>query len=417
MPSRKPTANPKMVRRTVTIRSEFPPVRSVTRRNGIIAYRVDCRSKGWIGQKTYEYPTRKEALDKARHIAETVASRGVEGASGVLEYAGSEEVAEWTAKLAHHGKSLKDAVDHYLAFLESDQVQQKSLGVAELTEVWNTAKQDPHLNLRDHTRKGIRWWSRRIAKEFPKTRIGELTYEVVRKHHDTLKQSDNRPASANHRRDFLSHLSQFLNWCLQNGYAETNPVDRIKKPIRQTPDAEFLNLKQCRRIVAVLNQPEFKPLRAKITIGLFAGIRNAEVERLEWDRDFNWDQREIVVVSSRSKTKRGRVVPMEPVLKAWLEQSDRTTPRVGEVPRRLMDRFRKKLGFPIPTNGLRHTFASYWGAVNDSKTALAKIMGNSEEVAERHYLRLASKKDADAYWSLYPHSETLGEFFDVTTES
>lgn len=395
------------------IRDGFPKVRRVVRRNGTVAYRVDCRTKGWLGQQTYEFATRNEALEKARVIAKDAETQGVGVTSASLHLAHSDEYAELTQKLAPHGKTIRDAVDYYLQHLEENRLREGSLRVTELLDQWNTAKQDPSQNLRQHTRKGIRWWSRRLAKEFPKHRIRELTVEVVKKHHDRFRQSDGKPASPNHRRDFLSHLSQFLNWCLQNGHLESNPVNRIKKPLKQTPDAEFLSLRQCERLVSVLNRPEFKPLRGKIAIGLFAGIRNAEMERLEWSRDFNWDQKEIVVVSSRSKTKRGRSVPIAPVLKAWLDIADTTTSRVGDVPQRMMDRFRKQVGFRIPPNALRHTFASYWGAVNDSKTALAKIMGNSEEVAERHYLRLASKKDAEEFWRLYPHSETLGQFFEV----
>ena len=54
------------------IREEFPPVRMVRRRNGSMVYRVDCRCNGWVGQATYEFVTRKEALDKARSIAASV---------------------------------------------------------------------------------------------------------------------------------------------------------------------------------------------------------------------------------------------------------------------------------------------------------------------------------------------------------
>ncbi len=69
-PKPRPKSNP--------VRDEFPPVRMVRRRNGKRVYRVDCRSNGWVGQSTDEFPTRKEALHTARTIAKAVEARGAE---------------------------------------------------------------------------------------------------------------------------------------------------------------------------------------------------------------------------------------------------------------------------------------------------------------------------------------------------
>jgi len=104
-------------------------------------------------------------------------------------------------------------------------------------------------------------------------------------------------------------------------------------------------------------------------------------------------------------------------LKAWLNCSDTSSPYLGKPPRRLMERFRKQLGFRLPQNVLRHTYATYWQSRNQNYSTLADHLGNTEEVASRHYVRMVSKADAEQFWSLYPYSETATQFFGFTEQT
>jgi len=412
----KPTAAKSKTRKKVNrIREEFPPIRMVRRRNGSMVYRVDCRCNGWVGQATYEFPTRKEALDKARSIAEAVASRSVEAVSAAIEFNEEGEIAVFAQKLATFGKTLKDAAIHYLAHLEDENLRSESLKMPELLNQWNQFKQDPSQQLRPRSKKSIQWWSLRFGDEFSELRVTELTYDHLCKHYDGLLDTKGKPASPRYRKQFIGYLGQFFNWCIQRGHCVTNPTIRIK--VRSgVPDAEFLTLDQCRIVVKVLNLPDFKPLRSTVAIGMFAGIRQAELDRLTWS-EVNLDQGTIAVPQSKSKIRRGRTVPIEPVLKAWLDCSDTGSTHLGKPPRRLMERFRKQLGFRLPQNVLRHTYATYWQSRNQNYSTLADHLGNTEEVASRHYVRMVSKTDAEHFWSLYPYSETASEFFDITEQT
>jgi hypothetical protein len=82
-----------------------------------------------------------------------------------------------------------------------------------------------------------------------------------------------------------------------------------------------------------------------------------------------------------------------------------------------MERFRKQLGFKLPQNVLRHTYATYWQSRNKNYSTLAHNLGNTEEVASRHYVRMVSKADAEHFWSLYPYSETATQFFSFTQQN
>jgi hypothetical protein len=54
-----------------------------------------------------------------------------------------------------------------------------------------------------------------------------------------------------------------------------------------------------------------------LTLGAFAGIRHAEIQRLEW-KDIRFDEGSIEIRASKAKTASRRLVPILPNLKEWL---------------------------------------------------------------------------------------------------
>ena len=401
--------------KTTTIREDYPKVRIIKRRKGF-AYQVDCRRKGWTGPAQPEFLTKKEALDKAREVAALADDKGVANAGNYTSLLKNGELAEFSKQLQPFGKTIGDAVAHYLGVLRSNQTIAESPPVTEALERWVAYKEaGTDGALRPRSLGTLRYWSKRLAKIFPTQRLQHLTYELIRQTKDELQTTEGKPASTHLRKHFIGHLGQFLNWCIQQGLTDTNPTVRIKvKP--PVPEAEFLTLVQCRRLVSVLNLPEFKPLVGFVSIGLFAGIRVAEIARLHWT-DINLDQMQISVVRKSAKTKRGRSITITPVLKSWLVNLDPSEPFIGTPPRRLVERFKKELGFSWSHNVMRHTFATYWQSHNRDAARLSANLGNSEATASKHYVRMVSKADAEQFWSLYPYSDTATEFFNFTEQN
>ena len=405
----------KRTKKSTIVREEYPKVRIIQRRKGI-AYQVDCRRKGWSGSKQPEFLTRKEALEKAREVAALVDSKGVGGAANYTTHLENREITQFAQQLEPFGKTIADAVAHYLEVLKAQQDTIASPLVSEVLPRWLTYKESGTDGiLRPRTKSNIQHWAKRLAQIFPTERLKELTYDIIRKTKDELRDTEDKPASVHLRKHFINHLGQFLNWCIQQGLTDSNPTIRIKIKV-PIPEAEFYSLQQCRRLLSVLNLPEYKPLVASITIGLFAGIRVSEIARLQWT-DINLDQMQISVVRGSSKTKRGRSINISPVLKSWLVKLDQNQPFVGAPPRRLMERCKKELGIPWSHNVLRHTFATYWQSQNRDAARLSANLGNTEATASKHYVRMVSKSDAEQFWNLYPYSETADNFFSFTEQN
>jgi integrase len=141
-----------------------------------------------------------------------------------------------------------------------------------------------------------------------------------------------------------------------------------------------------------------------IAIGAFAGLRPAEIERLDW-REIRLDRNFIEVSAAKSKTASRRLVTIQPNLKAWLEPLARKAGHVTPPnPRVKLDLSRKRAGIEHwPPNGLRHSFASYHLAHFKDAPATALQLGHSTTaMLFAHYREVVTPESASTYWELLP---------------
>jgi hypothetical protein len=154
----------------------------------------------------------------------------------------------------------------------------------------------------------------------------------------------------------------------------------------------------------------------------FAGIRPEEAGRphvskktgerrkLMWT-DFLWEERQIRIAAVISKTCRDRYVTMNETLLAWCghhrgetgpvciyDRPDRETGRLGEL-----------LGFDWISDGLRHSYASYWQSLHKDMARLKEEMGNSEHVNRRYYYHPQTAAIAKKWWAVLPDEHALGK--------
>jgi integrase len=113
-------------------------------------------------------------------------------------------------------------------------------------------------------------------------------------------------------------------------------------------------------------------------IDAFAGLRHAEICRLDWS-EVKLDRNFIEVTALKSKTASRRLVTIQPNLNAWLAPFARPKGKV-EPPnsRKLREAAQRRAGIgKWPTNALRHSFASYHLAKFQDAPALALQMGHT----------------------------------------
>ena len=151
-------------------------------------------------------------------------------------------------------------------------------------------------------------------------------------------------------------------------------------------------------------EARFLPL---VALGGLAGLRTAEIHRLEW-KDIDIHGGHIVVGNQKAKTGHRRMVPILPALRAWLEPlANGTGPVVpqysGDAP--LLRAFRQALeplNIKLVHNGLRHSFASYRLANVQSADQVALEMGNSPRKLFQNYRGLVTKVQAERWFAVMP---------------
>jgi integrase len=145
---------------------------------------------------------------------------------------------------------------------------------------------------------------------------------------------------------------------------------------------------------------------AYVAIGLFAGVRSAELLRLDWSA-VNVVDREITIGSEIAKTRSRRVIPYGDTLAVWLEQSAHA--RGPVVDRQNFERnfggLRRTAGVQHwPPNGLRHSFATYHVAQFRDPVRTAYLLGHrgGTDMLDSHYRGLVSSVKAKEFWALRP---------------
>ena len=143
-----------------------------------------------------------------------------------------------------------------------------------------------------------------------------------------------------------------------------------------------------------------------LAIGAFAGLRRAELERLDW-REVRLAKGLVEVTAGKAKTARRRFVPIRENLAAWLAVHARPEGPVCPVNwRKRFDAAREAAGLggdAWPDNALRHGFASYHAAHFQDAGKLAAEMGHtSPAVVFQHYRELVEPEEAARYWNIRP---------------
>jgi len=236
--------------------------------------------------------------------------------------------------------------------------------------------------------------------------IGSVTTTAVQAWLDGHKLSTQ--SYNNNRR--VAHL--LCEFAARRNYAHDNPVAGVDKVKISNGECEVFTPDEATKLLA--SAPEdFVPCLA---LGLFAGIRSAELERLKW-QDIDLKQRHIVVGKSAAKTASRRNVPIVDNLALWLatyaEQKGNVWP-LGRISFHKREQTTAKAaGIRWKRNAMRHSFASYMFAILNDAGRVAGMCGNSPKVIHRHYKQLCTQADAERFFEIKPPKTVVASILTV----
>jgi integrase len=142
-----------------------------------------------------------------------------------------------------------------------------------------------------------------------------------------------------------------------------------------------------------------------LAIGAFAGLRSAEIERLDW-KDVKFSTGYIVVEAAKAKTAARRTIRMTDNLKEWLQDYAKKRGRVWPHSKPYLYEALAKLATTAKVtwkhNALRHSFISYrvaeTGAVNETSLEA----GNTPAMIFSNYRQVVVPEEAKRWFSICP---------------
>jgi integrase len=351
-------------------------------------YYLDLRAFGQ-GRKFFKTKAEAEA-ERLRQIT-TLARHGRE-AAGLLP-AELSSIVQARRKLAKHGKTIDDAATYYLDYLE--RIRRCNVTVSELApEVVEAKRKDERAPMY------VADLKKRLARfcaDFGKRPVAGITVEEL---DDWLRGLDCSPKT---RMNFRANVGVLFSYAERRRMIDSNPVLRTARPKLADLPPEIFTVDE---LSALLNAaakcaPDVVPILA---IGAFAGVREAEIKRLDWSEV---DQRRghIEIKSSKAKSARRRIVEIQPNLREWLRAyAGITGPVVTVNSRKKLDFVRKAAKLARwPKNGLRHGYASYrLAATHDAPRVAAELGHTSPQMLYSTYREVVLPQEADRYWNLVP---------------
>jgi integrase len=196
-----------------------------------------------------------------------------------------------------------------------------------------------------------------------------------------------------------------FNFAVERGYCVGNPAVKAAKAKIVESVAGILTVEQTKKLLVACTG-ELSNMLPFVAIGAFAGLRRAEIQRLDW-REVDFEAGLIQVTAAKAKSARRRFVRIRPNLAAWLKSVAQPSGRVVPEEKTFRDSFdqvRKSAEVENwPNNALRHGFASYCLAHENDAAKLALELGHTNSnLVFQHYRELVRPKDAAEYWALFP---------------
>ena len=299
-------------------------------------------------------------------------------------------------KLAGYGKKITDAVDFLVDHLERE--RRHGITVSQLgEEVLEAKRRDGKAPayLAD-----LRKRLTRFCQDFGSRAVASIAVDEL---DNWLRDL---PLSPRSRANYRANVGVLFSYAEQRGIIDRNPIPRTAKPKLIDRPPEIFTVDELRSLLETASHiaPDVVPMLA---IGAFAGVRDAEIKRLDW-HEIDLARGHIEIKGSKAKSARRRIIPIQPNLAAWLRPySGMRGAVVPEGFRSGLERVRKASGLARwPVNGLRHSFASYrLAAIHDAPRVASELGHASPQMLYSTYRELVLPEEAERYWKIAPAAD------------
>jgi integrase len=294
----------------------------------------------------------------------------------------------WRHELDAYGKGIGDAVAFYLKHLRATCT---SKPVSEVVAALLALKEKK--GRRERSMREMRNKYARFCLTHGDRMIGELTEAEVESWLDSLNVG---AVTWNNERRSLNRL---WNFAVSKTWATANVIAKIETQEEEDTSPGILTIEQTRGLLNAADES----MRAYYSIALFGGVRDEEIQRLDWQK-VNLLTGYITIEKSVAKTKRKRMVPITPNMKAWLLPVAKARGPVApdNVDEAKKQTYKRAGITEWPSDGTRHSFGTYEMARTKDIGHVSEVMGNSPNVVKSHYQSAVEFEKGDEFFAIFP---------------
>lgn len=394
-----------------------------TIKDGIERFVVDYRVKG---QRKLVW---RSTLTKARATASDAIDKIVAGQSEVLELTNTD------AHVYLRARDLAATIDMALDLVARDHVEAKQIlagraTVLEACRDWvkrhdvrlpsktvGEACDDCMANAKADGKSRRR--TQQLEAVFNRLKadvnveVAEVTPNIISKWLAGLELSERT------RRNYRDAVGFLCRFCVLRGYLfkGTDWLENVQNySARKLSEIEIYTPEELARLIEQADDG----MLPFIVISAFAGLRHAEVARLDWS-EIDLDDGFIEVRAAKSKTGERRLVPIHDNLKQWLLPLRQargkvvpyvnTTKQLLKIAKATGRKADDEKGLPEikpvewKHNALRHSAISYRVAESADVPRVSDECGNSPQMIRQHYLRRVKPAEAARWFSIAPATE------------
>jgi integrase len=299
-------------------------------------------------------------------------------------------------KLAEHRKTIADAAEFYLDYLE--RIRRCNVTAADLAKEVLEAKRKDGMSATY-----IADLKKRLARfcaDFGEHKIAAITVEEL---DNWLRELPGSPKS---RANYRANVGVLFSYAERRRMIDSNPILHTARPKLPDNPPEIFSVDELAALLkdAAKQAPDVVPMLA---LGAFSGLRDAEIKRLDWS-EVDQKRGHVEVKACKAKSARRRIVEIQPNLSEWLRPYAEMTGTV--VPanwRKKLDLVRKAAKLARwPKNGLRHSYASYrLAAIHDAPRVASELGHTSPKMLYSTYRELVLPEEAARYWKIQPQTE------------
>lgn len=247
-------------------KKKWPPIREIKNRSGTCSYQVDLG----LYQNTrrrHNFPNLAEAQTYANQCRIERANEGVNALA--LTRSQKADASAAITILGSSGVSFVEVAKFYksycLDFKDSPNV--KSIFEKLLTSAKTNGR-------RARTIGDLRHRLGNFCDAFGTQSLNLISLETLKNWVDT----QSKDYSGLTKRNLITKISQFYNFAVKNGWASENVAKKIDLPSIDSSPVEIYTVDEAKNLLTHAQNFNLLPF---IAIGLFAGIRTAELYRLK----------------------------------------------------------------------------------------------------------------------------------------